>query len=77
METATSVGRIARTLRQVLVQLHDAAVLPQLGAVAPELHRRQHVHAQAVAGLLPLVCVGLRDSTRLHQHLLLNGDITL
>lgn len=50
----------ARAFGQVLVQLHDAAVLPELGAIAPELQRGQHLHAQPVARLLALIRVRLR-----------------
>jgi hypothetical protein len=42
-----------------LLQLLHAAVLPQLGAVAPELHRGQHLNAQLVAQGLRLLGVGL------------------
>ncbi len=57
--------RHQHTLSQVLVQLDDAAMLPKLGAIAPELQRRQHVHAQPVTRLLPLVRVRLRRKSHI------------
>ena len=44
---------------QILLEVQDATVLPQLLLVSPELHRGQHFYAQPVAGCLPLLCVCL------------------
>ena len=52
-----------RTFSKVLLQVQNAPVLPQLLLGAPELHRRQHIHAQLVAGCLPLIRVCLQPST--------------
>ena len=49
---------------QVLLQVQDAPVLPQLLLAAPELHCGQHLHAQLVAGRLPLIRVSLQPSTQ-------------
>jgi hypothetical protein len=43
-----------------LLQRLHAAVLPQLGAVAPELHRGQRLHAQLVAQRRRLLVADLR-----------------
>ncbi len=57
--------RLGRTFAEVLLQLHDAAVLPQLGAVLVELHRRQHVDVQLLAQRLCLLPLRLRRDRRL------------
>ena len=61
------------TFAEVLLEVEDAAVLPQLLPVPPELHRGQHFYTKPVAGCLSLlrVCLRIEEKAQLRSELLI------